>query len=110
MLMGTRRLYRFADRNPSIHLTAPPRTPTMRWCSAQRYCSGFARCWRALRLSADRPGKAARKPARKAGVLDHEDKVPRETDSPLEEAGNPRSPRGNDARRIGFIKRAPVCC
>jgi hypothetical protein len=31
------------------------------------------------------PEKAARKPARKAGVLAHEDKVPREMDSLLEE-------------------------
>ena len=50
----------------------------------QRYCCGSARCLRALRLSADRAENAASKPARKAGVLDPEEKVPRETDSPLE--------------------------
>jgi hypothetical protein len=50
----------------------------------QRHCCGSARCLRALRLSADRAENAASKPARKAGVLDPEEKVPRETDSPLE--------------------------
>ena len=55
--------------------------------AAQRYFPGLARCWRALRLSADRAGNAARKPARNAGVFDHEDKVTRETDSLLERAG-----------------------
>jgi hypothetical protein len=53
----------------------------------QRYCPGLARCWRALRLSTDRAGNAVWKPARKAGVFAQEDKVPRETDSPLEERG-----------------------
>jgi acyl-CoA hydrolase len=33
MLMGTRRPYRFADRNPSIRIHATSYTP-MRWCSA----------------------------------------------------------------------------
>jgi hypothetical protein len=55
--------------------------------AAQRYFPGLARWRRALRLSADRAGNAACKPARKAGVLDHEDKVTRETDSLLERAG-----------------------
>jgi hypothetical protein len=53
----------------------------------QRYCCGLARCWRPLRLSVDRAGNAARKPARKAGVLAQEDKVLREADSPLEGEG-----------------------
>jgi hypothetical protein len=53
----------------------------------QRYCRRLARYWRALRLSADRAARAGRKPARKAEVLAHEDKVPRETDSPLEGDG-----------------------
>jgi hypothetical protein len=43
---------------------------------------------------ADRAGNAACKPARKAGVLDHEDKVTRETDSLLEGEGfEPSVPR-----------------
>jgi hypothetical protein len=47
-----------------------------------------------LRLSADRAENAASKPARKAGVLDPEEKVPRETDSPLEGDGfEPSVPR-----------------
>ena len=60
----------------------------------QRYCCGSARCLQALRLSADRAENAASKPARKAGVLDPEEKVPRETDSPLEGEGfEPSVPR-----------------
>jgi hypothetical protein len=61
----------------------------MRYCNMgrQRYCPCLARCCRARRLSADRAGNAAQKPARKAGVLDHEDNVTRETDSLLEEEG-----------------------
>jgi hypothetical protein len=62
--------------------------------AGQRYFPGLARWRRALRLSADRAGNAACKPARKAGVLDHEDKATRETDSLLEEAGfEPSVPR-----------------
>ena len=53
----------------------------------QRYCRRLARYWRALRLSADRAARAGRKPAWKAEVLAHEDKVPRETNSPLEGNG-----------------------
>ena len=70
--------------------------------AGQRYFPGLARCRRALRLSADRAGNAACKPARKAGVLDHEDKVTRETDSLLEGDGfEPSVPReGNYATRL----------
>jgi hypothetical protein len=81
--------------------TASPETGY--WNMArQRYYPGLARCWRALRLSADRAGDAAQKPARKAGVLAHEDKVPPETDSPLEGAGfEPSVPsRGHKKVRV----------
>jgi hypothetical protein len=77
-------------------VASPTPSATLRYwnMARQRYCPGLARCWRALRVSADRAGNAARKPARKAGVLDHEDRVPRETDSPLEGAGfEPSVPR-----------------
>ena len=71
-------------------------SPEMRYwnMARQRYCRRLVRYWRALRLSADRAENAARKPARKPGFLTHEDKVPRETDSPLEGAGfEPSVPR-----------------
>jgi hypothetical protein len=81
--------------------TASPETGY--WNMArQRYCPGLAGCWRALRLSADRAGNAAQKPARKAGVLAHEDKVPRETDSPLEGKGlEPPVPLVNESVPCG---------
>jgi hypothetical protein len=71
--------------------------------AGQRYFPGLARCRRALRLSADRAGNAACKPARKAGVLDHEDKVTRETDSLLEGDGfEPSVPRQKDVWKPSF--------
>ena len=80
--MGTR----LADLTQQLIATA---SPEMRYwnIARQRYCCGSARCLQALRLSADRAENAASKPARKAGVLDPEEKVPRETDSPVEGRG-----------------------
>src|SRR6266853_5542629 len=46
------------------------------------------------------PGTQPGTPARKAGVLTHEDKVPRETDSPLEGDGfEPSVPREKDGEK-----------
>src|ERR1700676_5418571 len=56
----------------------------------QRYCCGLARCWRALRLSADRAENAARKRALFGALIEesgsHMTRRWREKDS------NPRSP------------------
>ena len=56
----------------------------------QRYCCGLARCWRALRLSADRAENAARKRALFGALIEesgsHMTRRWREMDS------NPRSP------------------
>jgi hypothetical protein len=53
----------------------------------QRYCRRLARCWRALRLSADRAANSPAHSRGKPGLLTHEDKVPRDTDCLLEGGG-----------------------
>ena len=66
--------------------------------AGQRYFPGLVRCRRALRLSADRAGNAARKPARKAGFSTFESRSGRETDCLLEDAGfEPSVPRQGTA-------------
>src|ERR1700686_2584399 len=65
----------------------------------QRYCCGLARCWRALRLSADRAENAARKRALFGALIEesgsHMTRRWREKDS------NPRSPRRTALLRHG---------
>src|ERR1700674_4316724 len=73
----------------------------------QRYCCGLARCWRNLRLSADRAENAARKRALFGALIEesgsHMTRRWREQDS------NPRSPERNWAtveRRADSHRRA----
>jgi len=60
----------------------------------QRYCCGLARCWRALRLSADRAENAARKRALFGALIEESGS---HMDSPLEGDGfEPSVPRQKD--------------